>query len=197
MTQVSAAVKLVEDFSDPSKLTYFAFEGDGFAVQDGAFVAKSTDKYDACYFGEYYESCVFEFDFKDFGDGNHVGGASLHVASARYDVEVCSNGVNDDEKIRIWKGGPNKKASNTMKTTGKGIPDIPVGQWVNVKIAMTKDNIKVYVNDVLYVDYTDALPYTAGGFGLRSSNSKIGYDNMKIYDLADLTEPFKSDRQPG
>lgn len=183
---VMAAGLFGEDFSDPSKLTYFVFENDGFIVQDGAFVAKSSDKYNAAYYGQYYESCVYEFDFKDFGEGGHIGGASLRVGSARYDVEVRSDAVGDDEKIVVWKGGPNKKASNTMKTTGKGIPSIPQGKWVNIKIAMTKDTIKVYVNDTLYLDYKDALPYTTGGFGIRSANSKIGYDNIKMYDLADL-----------
>ncbi len=183
---VLAAEKFSEDFSDPSKLTYFVFENDGFIVQDGAFVAKSVNKYNAAYYGEYFETCVYEFDFKDYGDGDHVGGASLRVGSARYDVEVRSDAKNDDEKIVIWKGGPNKKASNTMKATGKGIPSIPVGSWTNIKIAMTRDTIKVYANDILYLDYKDSLPYTSGGFGIRSANSKIGYDNIKIYDIADL-----------
>ena len=181
-----AAVNFAEDFSDPSKLTYYVYENDGFKVQDGAFVAKSSDKYNAAYYGQYFESCVYEFDIKDFGGGEHIGGASLRVGSARYDVEVRSDAKNDDEKILIYKGGPNKKASNTMKATGKGIPSIPEGQWVNVKIALTKDTIKVYVNDILYVDYKDSLPYTTGGFGFRSANSNIGYDNIKIYDLPDL-----------
>lgn len=183
---VLAAEKFSENFSDPSKLSYFVFENDGFIVQDGAFVAKSITKYNAAYYGQYYESCVYEFDFKDYGGGQSTGGASIRVSSARYDVEVRSDGKGDDEKIVIWKGGPNKKASNTMANSGKGVPSIPVGSWVNIKIVLTKNTIKVYVANKLYVDYTDTLPYTSGGFGFRSSNSKIGYDNIKIYDVTDL-----------
>ncbi len=193
---VSAAMILNEDFSDPSKLTYFAFEGDGFKAVNGTFTSANATKYNACYFGQYYEECVFEFDFRDNGDGTHIGGGSLRVGSARYDVEIVSDAAGIDEKIKIWKGGPNKKASNTMKSTGKGIPAIPLNTWVNVKIALTKSNIKVYVGDVLYVDYTDVLPYTNGGFGLRSQNSDLSYDNMKIYDLADLVLSPKPTTKP-
>lgn len=194
-TGVSAEIIGFNETFDKSP-DYFAFEGDGFEVKEGAFVAKSIDKYNAAYFGEYVENCVFEFDYKDTGEGNHVGGVSLRVGSARYDLEISSDAIGNDDKVHIWKGGPNQVASCDPKVnaeTGKKVPSIPVNTWVNFKVVLEGGHIRVYANDELCMDYQDSLPYTAGGFGIRAFQSRIAYDNMKIYAVSDLKLQSKTE----
>jgi hypothetical protein len=174
-----------EDFEDASKVNYFGFEGSGFVVKDGEFVSANDTQYNAAYFGEYADKAVFEFDFKDNGGGSGVGGASIRVSNVRYDVQISSDAAGE-EKLIIWKGGPNKVASNLDKTTGVKTPSIPVGEKVNVKIALDGKSIKVYIDNELCLDYTDEQPYTTGGFGFRSVNANLTYDNAKIYNISEL-----------
>ncbi|MHC4155719.1 MAG: family 16 glycoside hydrolase, partial [Planctomycetota bacterium] len=55
------------------------------------------------------------------------------------------------------------------------------GQWYIAEIVGVENNIKVYVNGVSKIDYTDNDPVGSGTFGLETlDNSHIHFDNMIV-----------------
>ncbi len=167
---------------------YMDPDGNPFEIANGALLSPDKDNYNAIYFGAAQEKTVMEFDFKDFGSGEHTGGVSLNSwtlnGGARYDIGISSNAIGD-KKVVINKGGE-EVASNTDAATGKHTPSILENEWTNCKVVQDGGNIKVYVKDVLCVDYTDSEPLTGGYYAFRAANSMVGYDNLSFYAISAL-----------
>lgn len=164
---------------------YFASEGNPFVITDGVLLSPDKTHYNAVYFGAAQYQCEMNFDFRDYGDGENTGGVSLNSwtlnGGIRYDISISSNDV-EGNRIVIYRGGE-EVASNSDEVTGKSTPDIPLNEWVRCKIVQDYGNIKVYVSDVLCVDYTDSQPLTGGYYGFRAVNSIVGYDNLSFTNL--------------
>ncbi len=62
--------------------------------------------------------------------------------------------------------------------------DFDPGSTYRLKVVCEGANIKVYVDDQLYIDYTDSDPFIQGMAGVRTYNSTASFDNFKIEPLA-------------
>lgn len=56
----------------------------------------------------------------------------------------------------------------------------PLNTWVNLKVQMTSDNLKIYINNQLITEYTDPAPLTSGAIGLRAWNCDASFKNIKF-----------------
>jgi hypothetical protein len=177
------------DFSS-SDLSGYGQEGANISVVDGHLQMTENGLYNALYFGEFADNIVYEFQYRPdapaSNSGEYWGGCSLRCGpSGRYDIGL-TRGVNHQSRVRIWKAGT-EVAYNISTAVGRGVPDLAPQEWSTVKVALAGGNIKVYVNDMLVIDYTDATPFTEGGFGLRAYNAPVSYDNVKFYPLSSLS----------
>lgn len=168
-------------------------EGHGFSIVEDPLIAgnhelksNSNSAYNAIYFGEYADNIVFQFDYKPNTTGETWGGASIFCGpNGRYDIGL-NNGTTHQSRVRIWRAGA-EVAYNIHDIVGKGVPALEPQKWSTVKIALQGGRIRVFVNDMLTIDYTDAQPFTEGGFGLRAANADVSYDNIKFYPVSELT----------
>ncbi|MDR0505620.1 MAG: family 43 glycosylhydrolase [Dysgonamonadaceae bacterium] len=55
-----------------------------------------------------------------------------------------------------------------------------VNQKYTLKVEVKGNNIKVYVNNVLKIDYNDPHPFINGKVGLRVHNSRVRFDNFMV-----------------
>ena len=53
-------------------------------------------------------------------------------------------------------------------------------QTYHMKVIAVGDNIKIYINDDLCIDFTDSTPFTQGKVGLRGHNSIVEFDNFQV-----------------
>lgn len=66
-------------------------------------------------------------------------------------------------------------------------PKLTIGAWNNYKIAVKEANIKIWINDVQVVDYTDPgggttgpEPWIAGKIGLYNEDAETLYDDVLV-----------------
>ncbi len=57
------------------------------------------------------------------------------------------------------------------------------GTTYKLKVVCEGANIKIYVDDQLYIDYTDAEPYMQGMVGVRTYQCNASFDNLKVTPL--------------
>jgi len=55
-----------------------------------------------------------------------------------------------------------------------------INRWYKIKIIGDQGNIKVYVDDILKIDYTDSEPILTGGINLENLNGTVYYDDLVI-----------------
>lgn len=58
------------------------------------------------------------------------------------------------------------------------IPGYSANGTYTLKVERNEDNIKGYVNDTLYVDYTDLASLSGTGYGLRAGGAGVTYTNV-------------------
>ncbi len=63
---------------------------------------------------------------------------------------------------------------------------ITSGEWYDVRVELSGDRIKCYVNDELKIDVHDSM-FPNGRIGLRADVSKVAFDDIRVYTLAPLS----------
>ena len=86
-----------------------------------------------------------------------------------YYVGLTSTGVT------LGKQNYGYKALKSAKLT------VQTCKTYTLKIVCEGANIKVYVDDQLYIDYTDTAPYLQGRIGVRTYQCQTSFDNLKVY----------------
>lgn len=66
----------------------------------------------------------------------------------------------------------------TLAQTPTGSLSLSSGVWYRLKVIMTEANIKLYVDDVLQIEYDDANPIEAGKIGLWCYWTACSFDNI-------------------
>lgn len=101
------------------------------------------------------------------------------------------------DKLQLYYagiGGHDNEMTRFRKYDGKGGKDILkeykdkehllVGnQKYAIKIIVNNGLVQYFVNDVLFWEYKDALPYKEGYFGFRTYISHQIYEDFKVYQL--------------
>ncbi|MBQ8287197.1 MAG: family 43 glycosylhydrolase [Clostridia bacterium] len=102
------------------------------------------------------------------------GNPSAAEANAGTDwVEGYYIGITKDN-VLLAKQSYNYNQLKTAKVSFTG------GTTYTLKVVCEGANIKVYVDDTLYIDYTDNQPYTQGMAGVRTYQAATTYDNFKV-----------------
>ena len=78
--------------------------------------------------------------------------------------------------VILGKQSYSYKALKSAKLAAK------VGSTYTLKVVCEGANLKIYVDDQLYIDYTDANPYIQGMIGVRTNQCGATFDNLKVYD---------------
>ncbi len=73
-----------------------------------------------------------------------------------------------------------------------------INQWYTIKIVTIAENIKVYVDDLLKIDFTDSAPLLNGAIAFIGSNNSIFYfdDVLVVSDEPVSATPWKSTGGP-
>lgn len=66
-------------------------------------------------------------------------------------------------------------------------PRFPVGRTNRVKIRVWNRSIRVWVNNVPLIDYTDPNGIESGGIGLYEEDSHVWFDNVHVTPVSDQT----------
>jgi Domain of Unknown Function (DUF1080) len=59
-------------------------------------------------------------------------------------------------------------------------PKFPIGQTNRVKIRVWRKSIKVWINRLLLIDYTDRNAIESGGIGLYEEDAHVWFDNVHV-----------------
>lgn len=86
-----------------------------------------------------------------------------------YFVGLVSNGV--------LLGKHNYNWTQLVRTTGESFF---ANKKYTLRVEVKDANIKVYVDDVLKIDYVDAQPFICGKVGLRVHNTHASFDNFNV-----------------
>ena len=69
---------------------------------------------------------------------------------------------------------------------------VSLGTTYHMKVECRGANIKVYIDDTLYIDYTDPEPFLNGKVGMRSHSSGVQYDNFTVTSITtELKAPLR------
>ena len=72
------------------------------------------------------------------------------------------------------------KQNYDMKVLEKADIKLDMNEVYHMKVIATEANIKVYLNDKLYIDYIDSKPYIQGKVGIKGQYSMVEFDNFKV-----------------
>lgn len=72
------------------------------------------------------------------------------------------------------------KQNYGMKVLQKAEIKLDMNEVYHMKVITTNANIKIYLNNTLYIDYTDSKPYTQGKVGIKGQYSIVEFDNFKV-----------------
>lgn len=67
----------------------------------------------------------------------------------------------------------------------KDIPNYSNTETYKLKVSRYEDTIYCFINDLLYIVYTDASPLTGTGFGLRAGGVNVAYSSIHISRVND------------
>ena len=73
-----------------------------------------------------------------------------------------------------------KKCNYNIKTLTTATYKFKTDSEYKFKVVCEGANIKVYINDELLIDYTDADPFLNGAVGMRITGATAKYDNIKV-----------------
>jgi len=102
---------------------------------------------------------------------------SLHINTricdeGRYYVEFSEDGINLGKTINDWSEHNEVDYFNE---------EYNLNQWYEVKITVNDNNIKVYVDDELRIEYTDNDHHESGSVAFESlDNSNVYIDNVEV-----------------
>ncbi|MCP4372975.1 MAG: hypothetical protein GY797_33445 [Deltaproteobacteria bacterium] len=116
---------------------------------------------------------IYEIDLYMNNAGAFDAGITFRWISAtdyfRVQLHSASTGT-----VRLYEEAV-ERAADTSWTSGV--------DWFTIKIVNTLENIKVYIDDVLYIDYDTTNNNTSTKFGFFNwSGCTPQWDNLEIYD---------------
>ena len=198
---VQAETLFSDDFSDPGTLgKYQSTEGKAWAVENGIMkpVGNITDNLS---FGDpSWKDYTIEFDFTA-KSGAYDGGLIVRQSEKSYDIGLRSiswPASASGNFIEIYKAGTTVLDSMGYVRQSLEIKD---NTTYKVKIVVKENNIRIFVNNVLYVNYTDAdtAYISAGKIAFKSFESGVEYDNVVVRSVTeeDLADQGSADTGDG
>ena len=98
--------------------------------------------------------------------------------SGRYMVRM------DEAGLFLIKESPSKKYT-VVKQTGP----VTLGEWHRMDLRAYNGHIQVYVDDQLWVDYTDSAPFSQGSIAVTAQNgSRVAVDDVLVTKTPQLSE---------
>lgn len=205
---VFAAPSYTQDFSSGSLegFTPESGEAGNWTVSDGMLKTTGNNVEDVLIFGESdWTDYAIDFDFVAYG-GMYDGGLQIYVAGEEdtsYLVGLRSFGWANSSTgnlVELYgKGG--KTLVNSAGYVNGIVPSFFDEETMQVTIVVKQRQIRVFVNDDLYIDYllTESEPDMIGKIGLRAFQSTVGYDNVVVREItdADLATPEPSQSAAG
>jgi flagellar hook assembly protein FlgD len=177
-------ILFADNFNDGDAAEWTAYHGDWQVVSGeyvyGAAGITDTDGITAAGNGS-WENYVFETRFKLIQGEPQV---YFLLRLANYVNQADYDGYN----FQYWpyasrwilsKTGADPLAQEPNTST------ITLGEWYTVRVELTGDRIKCYINNELKIDAHDSS-FLTGRVGLRADMNKVSYDDVKVYMLAPL-----------
>jgi photosystem II stability/assembly factor-like uncharacterized protein len=155
---------------------------DGWSViQDGDnYVLDGTGHNWANTGSENWQDYTFETRIKpvDFGDGVHINFRSS--SEGRYFLALHQNGLYLSKQFNQWR----EFASGLAESPGA----YSANHWYDLKVEIRSANIKVYLDGILKIDYTDPDPILNGAVAFETlDNARYYMDDVKVtLDQADV-----------
>lgn len=107
------------------------------------------------------------------------GGFKEYDSLQMYYVGMGGN-YNTTTRMRRYDGKGTLKILGEFKDSAHLLkPNVPY----HIKITFTNGTSKFFVNGELFFEFTDPSPFTEGWFALRSTKSRQGIDDVKIWQL--------------
>jgi len=189
---VQAETFYSDDFSDPNKLNnYKSTEGKQWVIENGILkpVGNITDNLS---FGDdNWKDYTIEFDFTA-KNGAYDGGLIVRQSAQSYDIGIRSiswPASGSGNFLEIYKEGVSVADSNAYVRQSLELKD---NTTYKIKVVVKDSTIRVFVSNVLYINYTDSDTAYApkGKLAFKSFESGIEYDNLTVRsvteeDLAD------------
>jgi len=110
-----------------------------------------------------------------------------HTRGPSYGINIFSN-----SKIFLGKAERGTIASANLKTS-------PQNGWYNVKVTVVEGNIKIFVNGILHIDYTDPEPIKAGRIALMAwpgayagcgGRTTVFFDDISVEKITTSLSPI-------
>jgi len=130
----------------------------------------------------------FRYDSKVRSDGyqGYVGVTFRYIDSGNNYIAYIRQGADNIRLMKHTNGG-----ASTLYETGAGSLVTNDGQWYNFTVIATGGNFKIYVDDVLYIDYTDiGAVHESGKVGAFAYNSVGSWDDMNVTAYGTSNEAY-------
>ncbi len=197
MIRVSDSGTLSLDFERENKNELVYTDGLGWSVSGGKLKGTSIGKrtYGNVRYGNYIYEGEITFDGRTVSGGllfrtsnaAHTGIFNSSKPDPGYTSEPTEETTLEGE---TWMQGYYihftareillKKYDFNMKQLKKFDYKTEAGKTYKFKLACDGANFKLYMNDELVIDYTDADPYLSGAVGMKVTNGSVVYDNIKV-----------------
>ena len=184
----STKILFFDDFED-GDMEGWVIEQPGWKIEKEGknHVLSGTSSEEIRYLGNWV-NYVFESEFKVIeGELNFF----YRNSNNGYYIIFVSSSSNDLNLMRVNFISENEPGYHTMLK--KASFEILKNKWYKMKIAGEENNIKVFIDDKLLIDYTDSEPLSVGGIAFCPLlNSKVFIDNVKITGVSsNLPSGFK------
>ena len=120
-----------------------------------------------------------EFKFDQYGNNDDNAGILVRLTDPNpgadsfngYEIALTSEG----KRVLIGR----HQYDYSFLTENRGVSVNPT-DWIKMKVELNGSNIKVYINDVQYMDHNNSAILGAGKVTLRNWRTGVSYRNLKI-----------------
>ena len=178
------------DFKSDTKTNRIHTDGLGWKVSGGALVGSSLGKrvYGDVKWGDYTYEGEITFEGKSISSGilfrtTDAADSSLDLNGEPSTEQTTKNGENWMQGYYLYFTARElvlKKCNYNIKNLTTATYKFKTDSEYKFKVVCEGANIKVYINDELLIDYTDADPFLNGAVGMRITGATAKYDNIKV-----------------
>ena len=178
------------DFKSDTKTNRIHTDGLGWKVSGGALVGSSLGKrvYGDVKWGDYTYEGEITFEGKSISSGilfrtTDAADSALDLSDEPSTAETTKRGENWMQGYYLYFTARElvlKKCNYNIKNLTTATYKFKTDSEYKFKVVCEGANIKVYINDELLIDYTDADPFLNGAVGMRITGATAKYDNIKV-----------------
>ncbi|MBE6608930.1 MAG: DUF1080 domain-containing protein [Ruminococcaceae bacterium] len=190
MLKIADSGSMTLDFKSDSKTDRLHTDGKGWKVSGGKLVGNDLGKrvYGDIKWGDYTYEGEITFEGKTIGSGllfrtTDAADSSLDLKGEPTTENTAKTGENWMQGYYLYFTAREivlKKCNYNIKTLTTATYRITPDVTYKFKVVCDGANIKLYVNDELLIDYTDADPFLNGAVGMRVTSGTAKYDNIKV-----------------